>query len=97
MQQLGAEIKAFGGRVFDLTQRFDAEPAKAVRRAAAEASRAYVRALVEADPRRARRALEIAFKSLSDAVRALDGLGAGALANEGSDLCEEVYDLLPRE
>jgi hypothetical protein len=100
---LSSEIKAFGGRVFELTRPLGGELARAVRRAAADASRAYVRAVGQADARRARRALELAFKSLGDAVRALDGIArdagaaavlASALAAEGTGLCEEVYDLI---
>jgi hypothetical protein len=100
---LGAGIKAFGGRVFELTRPLDGEGARAVRRFAADASRAYSRAAVEGEARRVRRALELAFKALTDAVRTLDGIAAcepasavlaSALASEGTGLCEEVYDLI---
>src|SRR5437588_467203 len=96
---IAAGIKTFGGRVFELTRPIDGEGARAVRRLAADASRAYARAVVEGDPRRVRRALELAFKALSDAVRTLDGIAAcgsanavlaSALASEGTGLCEEV-------
>src|SRR5687767_219983 len=101
---LGDEIKAFGRRVFDLTPPVGGETSSAVPRAAAGASRAYLRALGEGDARLARRSLELTFKGLTDTVRALDGLPvastsvlASALAAEGSLLCEAVYDLLPSE
>lgn len=103
---LGTDIKQFGDRVYALAGPMADELARDMRRAAADASRAYIRAMVEADARRARRALELTFKSLGDAVRALDGVArradgravlASALAAEGACLCDAVYDLIPAE
>jgi hypothetical protein len=105
---LRTEIKSFGGRIFELTRPIgDEAVAREMRRSVADASRAYVRAVAEADGRRARRALEVTFKALTDTVRGLDGLARGSttevavlastLAAEGTGLCEEVYDLISPE
>ena len=100
---LGAALKSFGGRIFELTRALDTEPARAARRAAAEASRAFTRAGVAGEARLSRRALEIAFRALGDAVRALDAIAAAggetsvpasALAAEGAGLSETAFDLL---
>jgi len=100
---LSTGIRSFGARAFELTRAVDTEVAQTVRRTVAETSRAYGRALVETEPRRARRALELAFKCLGDAVNGLDALArdpaadavlASALAAEGTNLCESLYDLI---
>ena len=100
---LHAEIKSFGGRVFELTRAIESDAARAARRATADASRALSRTIVEADDRRAVRALELTFKALSDAVRALDAIAAAcasvdasALAAEGAGLCDAAYDRIAR-
>jgi hypothetical protein len=99
---LHAEIKTFGGRVFEMTRAIESEDARAARRAVAEASRAFSRIASAGEERRARHALEQTFKALGDAVRALDALArvspaplsvdASALAAEGAGLCDAAYD-----
>jgi len=100
-----AVIKSFGARVFELTRTIEGDAARAARRAVADASRAFSRTALAGDEKRSQRAAELTFKSLGDAVRALDAIAAAAtdasvpasaLAAEGAALADAAFDRLAR-
>jgi hypothetical protein len=100
---LAHDLKLFGSRVFDLTARLEAALAEPLRRAVALAPRRLARHQAASDGRVARRELLCVFKALSEAVSTLDrvprteealAVEASALAQEGAELCEQVYDLI---
>jgi hypothetical protein len=100
------DLKLFGHRVFEFTANPEgddaASTAERLRRAVAEAPRRLTRHAATLDERQATRELLWAFKALSEAVSILDkfpraaatAVDASALAQEGAELCEQMYDLI---
>jgi hypothetical protein len=99
------DVKVFGHRVFEFTTALegDAALAEKLRRAASEAPRRLTRAAAAGEDRVALRERLCAFKALSEAVECLDripregralAIDASALAQEGAELCGQVYDLV---
>ena len=97
------DLKVFGHRVFEFTSKLEgnatlAPLAERLRRAASEAPRRLARGAAAGEERVAAHERQGAFKALAAAVAVLDRIpgdvDASALAQEGAELSEQVFDLI---